>query len=510
MADAPDEGRTYRSGYVAREVLSILNVKPHVLRYWEQSLPLIRPRRNESGHRVWSAVQVRMLLRLRHLIVRRGMSVGAAGDALIYEADERHADTKAQLESLRAQLLSALAAVRLAAVRRAATIEAADDQTGAPAHVRRSVGREEGGERPPAAAEQTAEDRPDGSRTARGLRSFSVAESPRSAGSGPASASGSCASAAIQVAGLIDSGVIPTRVGGTTRSSRLAAVAGIPDRFHIQPTNRPQPGGEPRAQAIDAEEGTGTGWMLMPIPQLFFPKLDDESACRLGALLRLRLRRCDRPPASVVVPIPPNAGPNVASKLGGLERELPVRHLSLPRFRLQSTEWWSPWTALLLSLAADRSVERLGLDTHGETAWLAAVDDPAIPLRPPARFLAAAVESATGLAVAVQSDRPRREPISAVAVHMPTWRTTWQMVVGAGAWAFVPGGTRRAGSRMGTWRYDVTLQDLIGAGAASVTLPAHSTPAPWRDASWRRELEVLWPELIPEIDHGGGENGGSR
>ncbi|MFW5827813.1 MAG: MerR family transcriptional regulator, partial [Alkalispirochaeta sp.] len=35
--------------YEAREVLRILGVKPHVLRYWEQSLPLIRPGRNESG-----------------------------------------------------------------------------------------------------------------------------------------------------------------------------------------------------------------------------------------------------------------------------------------------------------------------------------------------------------------------------------------------------------------------------------------------------------------------------
>jgi DNA-binding transcriptional MerR regulator len=97
-----------RRSYEVQEVLRLLGVKAHVLRYWEQSLPLIRSRRNEAGHRVWSAAQVRMLLRIRHLVLRRGMSVAAAGNAILYEAEPGPADTKARLESLRAGLITLL------------------------------------------------------------------------------------------------------------------------------------------------------------------------------------------------------------------------------------------------------------------------------------------------------------------------------------------------------------------------------------------------------------------
>ena len=95
-------------GYEKTEVLRLLGVKPHVLRYWEQSLPLVRPGRGDGGRRVWSAAQVRMLLRVRHMVVERGMSVAAAGKALVTEAGYETADGKARLEALRARLITLL------------------------------------------------------------------------------------------------------------------------------------------------------------------------------------------------------------------------------------------------------------------------------------------------------------------------------------------------------------------------------------------------------------------
>ena len=92
----------------SREVLQILDVKPHVLRYWEQILPLIRSQRDETGHRVWTAAQVRILQRLRHLVVRRGMSVHAAGETILREGESAPGNVKAGLEAVRSELVATL------------------------------------------------------------------------------------------------------------------------------------------------------------------------------------------------------------------------------------------------------------------------------------------------------------------------------------------------------------------------------------------------------------------
>lgn len=91
----------YRKWYTAQDLFQLLQIKPHVLRYWEQTLPLVRGLRDDAGHRRWSAAQVRMLLRIHHMVVRRGISVAAAGDALLREAAGEPAHVKAGLEHLR-------------------------------------------------------------------------------------------------------------------------------------------------------------------------------------------------------------------------------------------------------------------------------------------------------------------------------------------------------------------------------------------------------------------------
>ena len=100
------DGTTPRRGwYTVQDVLRLLQVKPHVLRYWEQTLPLVRGTRDDAGHRIWSAAQVRMLLRIHHMVVRRGVSVAAAGEAILREATGEGAGVKAGLEHVRSALV---------------------------------------------------------------------------------------------------------------------------------------------------------------------------------------------------------------------------------------------------------------------------------------------------------------------------------------------------------------------------------------------------------------------
>lgn len=105
-----------RGSYTQRELLPILRVKPHVLRYWEQTLPLIRSGRDDAGRRVWSAGQVRMLMRIRHLVVELGMTVSAAGDALLREAGGETARVKAGLERVRNALVVLLLRVQAGSI----------------------------------------------------------------------------------------------------------------------------------------------------------------------------------------------------------------------------------------------------------------------------------------------------------------------------------------------------------------------------------------------------------
>lgn len=116
-----------RGVFSQRDLLPLLRVKPHVLRYWEQTLPLVRSRRDDTGRRIWSAAQVRMLVRIRHLVVERGVSVPAAGETLLREAGGETARTKAGLERLRNALIVLLLKTQTGGRR---TTSTADERAG--------------------------------------------------------------------------------------------------------------------------------------------------------------------------------------------------------------------------------------------------------------------------------------------------------------------------------------------------------------------------------------------
>ena|GEM_PF-1292715 len=92
-------------GYTTQEILALLDVRAHILRYWVENIALLAPSYDDSGRRRWTGAQARLLLRLRHLIVERGMSVAGAQRTLVEEASNPVGTRKAQLERLRDQLL---------------------------------------------------------------------------------------------------------------------------------------------------------------------------------------------------------------------------------------------------------------------------------------------------------------------------------------------------------------------------------------------------------------------
>lgn len=68
------DGKTYRIG----EVAEMLNLKTHVLRFWETEFPQLAPVRAESGQRLYRDEDVATLRRIRQLLHEQGMTIEGA------------------------------------------------------------------------------------------------------------------------------------------------------------------------------------------------------------------------------------------------------------------------------------------------------------------------------------------------------------------------------------------------------------------------------------------------
>ena len=98
--------------YSIGEVSRLLEVKPYVIRYWEEEIPFIAPQKTRSGRRVYSERDVRMLQRLKHLLYDQRFTVDGARQRLWEELQPEHADMKARIAAVRAELLDILKRMR--------------------------------------------------------------------------------------------------------------------------------------------------------------------------------------------------------------------------------------------------------------------------------------------------------------------------------------------------------------------------------------------------------------
>jgi len=85
------ETKLYRS---ISEVSDMLDVKPHVLRYWETQFSMLRPKKNRAGNRMYRPDEVKLLLRIKDLLYDRRYTIEGARRTLL---DERR-DESPQVE----------------------------------------------------------------------------------------------------------------------------------------------------------------------------------------------------------------------------------------------------------------------------------------------------------------------------------------------------------------------------------------------------------------------------
>ena len=89
------------------EVSELLQVKPHVLRYWETEFGLLRPEKSKTNQRLYRKRDVEILLHVRELLYQQGYTIAGAKKKLREVLREKlppPSDTLEILEHLQSQV----------------------------------------------------------------------------------------------------------------------------------------------------------------------------------------------------------------------------------------------------------------------------------------------------------------------------------------------------------------------------------------------------------------------
>jgi DNA-binding transcriptional MerR regulator len=91
--------------YTVADAARLLHVKTHVIRYWEQEMPLIQSRKNNQGKRRYSDRDLQILIRLKYLVYDRHFTLEGAREELLRELAGDWQDLRAQITELRSLLM---------------------------------------------------------------------------------------------------------------------------------------------------------------------------------------------------------------------------------------------------------------------------------------------------------------------------------------------------------------------------------------------------------------------
>jgi len=122
FADGKDDGALRSIG----EVSEALGIKQHVLRYWEQQFPMLKPLQRSGGRRYYRPKDVALVETIDRLVNREGYTIKGAktairdgkakgpvlaeqpGSAISVTTDGDIAEVALQLRTIRSRLAAAL------------------------------------------------------------------------------------------------------------------------------------------------------------------------------------------------------------------------------------------------------------------------------------------------------------------------------------------------------------------------------------------------------------------
>ncbi len=106
----PIPGKRY---FTIGEVSDLCAVKPHVLRYWEQEFPQLKPVKRRGNRRYYQRQDVLIIRQIRSLLYEEGFTIGGARQRLTGE-DAKSDVTQSQqiIKQIRVELEQVLKILR--------------------------------------------------------------------------------------------------------------------------------------------------------------------------------------------------------------------------------------------------------------------------------------------------------------------------------------------------------------------------------------------------------------
>ncbi|MEX0952083.1 MAG: MerR family transcriptional regulator [Gammaproteobacteria bacterium] len=95
------------------EVSDLCAVKPHVLRYWEQEFPTLKPLKRRGNRRYYQRHDVILIRQIRSLLYEQGFTIGGARQRLTGdEARDDSAQSQQIIKQMRTELEEVLDLLR--------------------------------------------------------------------------------------------------------------------------------------------------------------------------------------------------------------------------------------------------------------------------------------------------------------------------------------------------------------------------------------------------------------
>ena len=91
--------------YYIRDVCRILKIKKHIIRYWEQEIPFLVPRKDFAGNRIYTLHDLNLFYRLKYLMYRKEMPLHNASAKLWSEITAEDQAARVVISEVRSKLL---------------------------------------------------------------------------------------------------------------------------------------------------------------------------------------------------------------------------------------------------------------------------------------------------------------------------------------------------------------------------------------------------------------------
>jgi len=106
----PIPGKRY---FTIGEVSELCGVKPHVLRYWEQEFPQLKPLKRRGNRRYYQRQDVILIRQIRGLLYEHGFTIGGARQRLSgEEAKSDLSQSQQVIRQIRTELEAVLEILR--------------------------------------------------------------------------------------------------------------------------------------------------------------------------------------------------------------------------------------------------------------------------------------------------------------------------------------------------------------------------------------------------------------